>query len=238
MHDALVGVLAQHIRGSSASIVASARTLERHDGQLAAEQRAEFLRRVSEDASRLGGLAGNLLAISRLTTPESPAGALTDVVQQVLSDVADRRERRRVRCHVASGLRTQMGADALHTVLYNLLTNALRFAAPGSRVDLIAGARAGQTVVDVCNVGPPILPADQARVFEPFVAGVTEGDPRPGFGFGLYAVRTLVEAHDGEVEVASRGGAVRFSVCLPAAAHVQRRERTVTPPGPAFRSAW
>lgn len=217
MEDRLVADLAQQLRGASASIVGCARTLEHCDDQLGTEQRAGFLQRICDDASRLGDLARNVLAVTRPAHPSAPCAPVTAVVQHVVPEASGRHERRRVRSHIPPDLRTRMDVDALHDVLLNLLTNGLRFAAPGSRVDVVARAGRGRVLIEVCNVGPLIPAADRVRVFEPFVAGVTEGDTRPGAGLGLYVVRTLVEAHGGAVEVTASEGATRFSVHLPGA---------------------
>lgn len=216
MDDSLVAVATHQMRGSLAAILGSARTLEHHDEQLVAEQRADLVARISGEAMRLARLADNLLAASRLPASQPTHAPVAAVARQAISEATSRHERRRVRSRVPADLYARIGVEALHAVLVNLLRNALRFAASGSRVDLVGSARDDRVVLEVSNAGPPIEPADHARVFKPFVAGVTGDDPQPGFGLGLYVVRTLVKAYAGAVQVTSEDGVVRFSVALPA----------------------
>jgi len=72
--------------------------------------------------------------------------------------------------------------------------------------------------VAVSNAGQPILPADQERIFEPFVqldSSTTRA--ASGVGLGLHIVRRLVESFDGTVAVDSDGGMVTFTVLVPMA---------------------
>ncbi len=75
-----------------------------------------------------------------------------------------------------------------------------------------------EVIVEDEGVGIPA--ADRERVFERFVQGET-GDRRRfgGIGLGLYIVRQLARAQDGEVAAAARpGGGTRMRVQLRCAA--------------------
>jgi len=81
---------------------------------------------------------------------------------------------------------------------------------------------ADQVQIAIHSRGPAI-PADLLpRLFDPFQIGPRPpGTPRRSIGLGLFVVKELVKAHDGEVSVESSDGAgTRFVVRLP---------RSVTP---------
>lgn len=220
MEDALVGALGEELQGSLHAIVGSARTMAHHDGRLSAEQRAALLTRITDEAGRLERLAANLVAVTRPSGHPAVTADVADVVQRVVADATSRSQPRRVRTGLGTGLRVTMDPVSLHTVVANLVANGLRFAAPGSRVDVRAAWAGAGVHLTVSNVGPPVPVEQRQRVFEPFVAGVTPADPAPGAGYGLYVVRCLVEAHDGEVGLDSTPDGVTVDVRLPAADRV------------------
>jgi signal transduction histidine kinase len=100
-------------------------------------------------------------------------------------------------------------------VLANLVSNALKFTAPGGHV-LLGGERRGAVIrLDVSDDGAGIPASLHEAAFERF-RQVHEHDRR-GLGLGLYISRSLVEAHGGRIWVESAPGAgSTFHVELPA----------------------
>lgn len=215
MRDDHLLAFAHELSRVSAALLEATRVLTPCPERSGEQERA--LAGIVHHATRLDRLAGNVLAAHRNTGP-GPCTPVAPVARQVVAEVASFPEPRRVRLLLDEELHTAADDAALHTVLSNLLTNALRFAAPGSRVELVARAEGAHAALHVTNVGPAI-PADALeRVFEPFTSGLTPGDPLPGFGHGLFVVRSLVGAHGGRVTAANGPGGVTFSVHLPVAA--------------------
>jgi signal transduction histidine kinase len=104
----------------------------------------------------------------------------------------------------------------LQQVVWNLLANAVKFTPDGGQVDVRLDRGDAHVSVQVTDNGQGINPDVLARIFDPFWQGDTVRR-RGGLGLGLTIVRTLVEAHGGEVEAASEGvgqGAT-FRVRLP-----------------------
>lgn len=217
MRDDHVAALAHELRSSLSVILGFARTLEERDAGLSGGERAELLSGIVNQASRLGCLTGNVLAVSRGIGRSAARTLVEPVLRAVVAEATGFPEPRRVRLHVEPGLDTHMDGDALRVVASNLLANALRFAAAGSRVEVSGHHRAGSALVQVRNVGPPIPPDALPHIFDPFVSGVTPDDPAPGFGYGLHVVRTLVELHGGRVTAESTGQGVMVAVGLGAA---------------------
>jgi signal transduction histidine kinase/DNA-binding response OmpR family regulator len=102
-------------------------------------------------------------------------------------------------------------------MLYNLLSNSIKYTPDGGSVRVEAAAEGGEVRISVVDSGVGIAPEDLAAVFEEFRQ---VGDPRErqsGTGLGLALTRRLVEAHGGRVEVESeRGKGSRFTLVLPA----------------------
>jgi len=96
---------------------------------------------------------------------------------------------------------------ATDIIVGQLLENAFKYSPDGGAVTVRARQSGDQIEVTVEDQGIGIPPADRERVFERFVQGET-GDRRRfgGIGLGLYIVRQLALAQDGEVAVGDRDG--------------------------------
>ena len=109
-------------------------------------------------------------------------------------------------------------------IVENLLSNAIKFTPEGGAISVSVSARGNDVYVTVADTGVGIAEADQGRVFEEFQQ---VGDPdhrRAGTGLGLALTKRLVEAHDGEITLASElGEGSTFTVRLPAAPPVRSR---------------
>jgi CheY-like chemotaxis protein/anti-sigma regulatory factor (Ser/Thr protein kinase) len=120
-------------------------------------------------------------------------------------------------------------ADRLQQVLWNLLSNAIRFTPSGGRISVTAERVDWRTCIRVRDSGVGIAPEHLSRVFDRFTQ-VDSSTTRPhgGLGLGLAIVRHIVEAHGGEVRVESEGmgfGAT-FVVSLPIRALALREPRS------------
>ncbi len=121
----------------------------------------------------------------------------------------------RVRNLVEAALpRLNVDPDRLDRILVNLLGNALKYSE--GEVQVAAAPDQRSVRVTVADQGAGIPPGDLPRLFERYYRGLRhEGE---GLGLGLFIVKGLVEAHGGEIEVASvPGEGSTFSLWLPAA---------------------
>jgi signal transduction histidine kinase len=102
--------------------------------------------------------------------------------------------------------------------LENLIANAVRYSPPGSRIHISARRQADRAYIAVSDRGPGVPESLKAAIFDKFttVEG-SVGEPRRGFGLGLYQVRLVVEAHGGSASALDReGGGTVFALSLPA----------------------
>ena len=93
----------------------------------------------------------------------------------------------------------------LQQVLWNLLTNSIKFTPAGGTVAVRVQAIGGEVEVTVEDSGPGIPPDFLPHVFERFrQAGGSATRGKGGLGLGLAIVRHLVELHQGTITVANR----------------------------------
>jgi PAS domain S-box-containing protein len=125
-------------------------------------------------------------------------------------------------------------ADRLRQILWNLLTNAVKFTPRGGRVEIeLRTTETGASVV-VTDTGQGIRPEFLRHVFERFrQADSTASRRHGGLGLGLAIVRHLAEAHGGSVAAESPGEGLgaTFTVHLPVR-EVRRRSSTGESPTP------
>src|SRR5262249_37296029 len=101
-------------------------------------------------------------------------------------------------------------------VLFNLLTNAVKFTPAGGSVTGSA-RRTDETVVSaVADTGVGIAPEEQGRVFEEFRQARGAGGQGEGTGLGLTLCQRFVALHGGAIALASAlGRGSTFTVTLP-----------------------
>jgi two-component system, OmpR family, sensor kinase len=112
-----------------------------------------------------------------------------------------------------------LSADAarMGQVAVNLLTNAIRYNAPGGTVRVTTRREEGEAVLEVADTGTGISPQHQQHIFERFFR-VDEARSRQagGTGLGLAICKSIVEAHGGVIRCSSElGKGTTFTVRLP-----------------------
>ncbi|MCA1668522.1 MAG: hypothetical protein LC793_14240 [Thermomicrobia bacterium] len=102
----------------------------------------------------------------------------------------------------------RVNADALLSILGNLLSNAVRYTPSGGTVRVRQGCDAGAAWVEISDTGIGMAPEVRERIFEKFYRGPEARQVATrGLGLGLALVQQLVAAHNGSVEVESVAGA-------------------------------
>ena len=194
------------------------------DGEVDDATRREFLERSTEQIRRLEWLSTNLLDLSRIDAGIFPLDMHTDdlrdpvqSVVQALSEVAVERGVGLDSVAPASPVLLRFDRERIVQLLTNLVGNALKFTPPGGGVEVELGENDGEVVLEVRDDGPGIPPDELPHIFDRFYRGTNTGDARAsGSGLGLAIVRSIVEMHGGEIEVASVAGeGTSFRIHLP-----------------------
>jgi signal transduction histidine kinase len=135
--------------------------------------------------------------------------SLADVVHGVVSAVEPLAAEKRLafKAEVAPDLPTGHGdGRRLSQVLLNLVGNAIKFTDKGE-VAIRASAANGAFTVAVCDTGPGIAAADQAKIFEEFQQADSSITRKTGgTGLGLSIAKRIIEMHGGRIWVESEPG--------------------------------
>jgi two-component system, OmpR family, sensor kinase len=183
------------------------------------EDLSESLRRIEEEAQRMGVLVEDLLLLARLDEGRPLELAPVDLAALAGDAVADARAVAPDRLITirTDGSKTVMGDKLrLQQVASNLLRNALAHTPEGSPIEVRVGAETGKALLEVKDHGPGISPEERALIFEPFYRGDPARRRGNGSGLGLAIAAAIVEAHQGEIGVHSvPGEGATFRVTLP-----------------------
>jgi signal transduction histidine kinase len=220
----VLATVAHELRGPLTALATSSELLAEDFLHLDPEQVKSMLGAMHRRTLWLQGLVENLLCAATIREGRlqlyrqslSLADLLTDVDAVVGPLLAQRGQRLRVR--MASRL-PEVLADSrrLGQVLINLILNASKFGAANTSIDITISARSGAVRVAVADRGPGVSPEQAERLFEPYYrAPATANSGKDGVGLGLSIVKSIVEAHGGQVGVESRrGGGARFWFLIP-----------------------
>jgi two-component system OmpR family sensor kinase len=178
------------------------------------------MRRIEDEAARMGVLVEDLLTLARLDQiAEAPhtdvdlAALAGDAVSDARATAPDRDIELDVGPHG-----TVLGdAHQLRQVLANLLRNALVHTPAGTDIEVAVRDVDGHVRLQVRDHGPGLPSAEAGALFERFwraEGGRERG--RAGAGLGLAIVAAIVDAHGGRVAAANApGGGAVFTVELP-----------------------
>ena len=143
---------------------------------------------------------------------------LAAVVADELEQLRGAHRRQRIELTATGESRGRWDGARLQQLLRNLVSNAIRYGAPGKPVVVAIRGEEADVRLEVTNSGPAIDDSELSRIFEPLTRGSAPADSqdaRGGLGLGLFIVREIAKAHGGEAEVRSAGGETTFSVRLP-----------------------
>lgn len=177
--------------------------------------------RIESEATRMGVLVEDLLALARLDELPEARRVPVDLGELAAQAAVDARviaPNRRITLEADTPLEVLGDPDALRRVLSNLMTNAVLHTPDGTPVELAAYRDGGDVVLQVRDRGPGLPAGAEDRVFERFWradGGRARG--RGGSGLGLSIVKEIVRSHHGRVRACNRPGeGATFTVKLPA----------------------
>jgi signal transduction histidine kinase/ActR/RegA family two-component response regulator len=232
LKDEFLATLSHELRTPLNAIVGWVHLLRR--GQLPPDEITHALERIDRNAHAQARLVQDLLDVSRITSGK----LLLDIREMDLATVAvnaidacrpaaDARQVMLV-AQFTDTFPTMGDPDRLQQVVWNLITNAVRFTPAAGQVIVSIDRRGMVDTLQVRDTGAGIEPQFIPFMFEPFrQADAASTRAHGGLGLGLTIVRRLTEMHGGTVSVASDGlgkGAT-LTVTLP----VRAQARSGTP---------
>ena len=215
-----LAAIAHDLRNPLSTLKTAGKLIER-DLRGAPERAVQRFELIGRQIDRLGRMVDDLLDVSR-----AEAGGL--VIEKRRGDLcAAVREAALLFEHASAKhvIETRLPDEPVEAdfdplrfdqVMVNLLSNAIKYSPAGGTIRVEVDRADGVACVTVRDPGRGIAHEDLERIFEPFHRGAAAAGEIPGAGLGLSAVRRLVHAHGGTIEVESvPGGGSIFRVRLP-----------------------
>jgi signal transduction histidine kinase len=178
------------------------------------------------EATRLERLVEGLLNLGRMESASGPYRFNEVEVAALASGVAAEFEPRiagqgrRIECEgVERGCRINADPDALSAALRNLVDNALKYSPDSPAIWVAWSMNESRVAIRVRDAGLGIPRGEQRAIFRKFIRGSAAAQANVrGSGVGLALVRHIVEAHGGDITLASEPGrGSTFTMLLPAA---------------------
>jgi two-component system sensor histidine kinase SenX3 len=195
------------------------------DDQEAVER---FSARMLVESQRLTNVVNDLIDLSRLQSGDPLKGSELVEVDRVVAEAVDSTKlianSRNIDVVIGAPVHTYVLGDEgqLVMALRNLLSNAVAYSPPGTRVAVAARIRSGVVEIDVTDQGIGIPDDEQSRIFERFYrVDPARSRQTGGTGLGLAIVKHVCVNHGGECTVWSvQGEGSTFTLRLPVAAAV------------------
>jgi two-component system OmpR family sensor kinase len=200
------------------------------------------MRRIEDEAARMGVLVDELLLLARLDQGRAIVHEpvlFGELVADACDDLRTAVPDRTVSLDAAGDVVVSGDEMQLRQVVANLLTNAAVHTPAGTPVDVRLAAEGGVAVLEVTDHGPGLRSDDLARVFDRFYRSErSRARGHGGTGLGLSIVAAVVHAHGGRVGVLNvPGGGARFRVELPLLSVSSPRFSSASQPDPGLLPA-
>lgn len=217
-----VSLVSHELRAPLTNINGGIELVLTREGRLPSRTR-ESLELVLSETVRLTKFVETILDISALDAGRMPLTiaplSLSRVMSTIRRQMTNLKDVKRVSWSIPAEMPELMADEnALNSILFHLLDNAIKYAKEG-QITVLAGVKGTRGWISVTDQGTGIPESAMPYLFDRFYRYNTEDDRDVyGHGMGLYIVKRLMEAMDGNIAVHNlpEGGA-QFTCWLPLA---------------------
>jgi signal transduction histidine kinase len=217
-----VSLISHEFRTPMASIQAVSELLRNYGERFSPEERQERLCQISADVFRMAQMMDDVLLLGKIQNQQlSFRATLIDplmLCQEAIQFVQPYGGQSRVVITVSGKFPPICTLDPslFRHILINLLSNALKYSLPDSKVTLSLRREGPDLILEVADKGIGIPPEDQGKIFHLFHRGRNVGVIK-GIGVGMFMLKHCVELHHGKITFRSTlGVGTTFRVRLPA----------------------
>jgi len=187
------------------------------------DKQKRFMNHIHTDSIHLLALINDILDISKIESGRlglrRETFDLGSALEEILSSIRSQASAKSIAIETSVSLPATIFADRLRVkqVLFNLLSNALKFTPNGGKIRIDAALRDGVIEISVSDTGIGIAKEQHEAVFDKFYqVGSTTKGVREGTGLGLAISKALVEEHGGGIWLESEPGkGSRFTFTIP-----------------------
>lgn len=219
LRAALLSSVSHDFRTPLGSIIGAASTMDMPGGLLTEDRQQQMVATILQAARRLERYVTNILDLTSIhagaVRPAMDWCDVEDVIGSALGAAEARLSEFQVSVWVEPDLPLlRLDPVLIERVLVNILENAAKFSASGSRIEITASVHSSVIEVIIFNTGSDVAAEELPHLFERFYRG---GSEVSGTGLGLAICKGFMTAHGGDIivrRVPDRNG-VAFTLRFP-----------------------
>ncbi len=214
LKDQFIMTASHELRTPLTAVLGYIELLGEYNEVLETEMRSDFIAKAHRGCDELTLMVNNIMDANRVQadvdntkiTSVSLEESVIHIVEIIESLI--KREKREISVTLPPALFVMADSMRLRQVLLNLVSNALKYSPPGTRIEISTEAGTDYATISVRDYGSGVPLEEQNRLFERFVRLERDmNSPIRGAGLGLYICRQLIEAMGGTIWVQSTGKA-------------------------------
>ena len=185
------------------------------------EEYERVLKSALEEINRVSRIFENLLVLARFDSKkislELKSLDVNNVIKDILEDTEQIARQKNIKITFFPVSPAVFRADeySIRRLVLNLLDNALKYTPAGGDIHISTSRGNNLVVITVSDTGPGISPEALPQIFDRFYRA-DASRRSDGFGLGLSIVKSIVQAHNGTIDVkSSPGRGTTFLVSFP-----------------------
>jgi signal transduction histidine kinase len=191
--------------------------------KLTEEKQKQLAAQINSESKRLARMIQTFLDVERLGAGQMQLKQDPIPIPALLTVCVDRVKPLAERKNIALDLPTPLDVtlqgdrELLEYAVYNLLTNAIKYSQPDTKVEVTTANGQGRLRIAVRDQGMGMSAAELKKLFTKFYRTArAEQSGEVGTGIGLSIVQQIVTLHGGRIEVTSQPGEGScFTISLP-----------------------
>jgi PAS domain S-box-containing protein len=204
LKSTFISVVSHELKTPVALIKGYVGTLRREDANWEREIIDDSLSVIEDEADRLAELIENLLDASRLEAGVLAISAadlsLPFMAERLVERFKTQTDKHSFEVDFPDDYPIILAdEDRIAQVLYNLISNAIKYSPAGGLIRVSGEVHPNEVVVCVQDRGSGIAPGDIPHIFDRFYRAEAAQRKTQGAGLGLYLARAVVEAHKGSI---------------------------------------
>jgi PAS domain S-box-containing protein len=219
-----IASVSHELRTPLHTIIGFAELLHEQEAGTLNEKQSRFVHHIRSDSDHLLSLINDVLDLSRIEAGglavRTEGLSLQSVISEAVNAIRPQADSKKIAIREERIPDVSVFADLLRVrqILYNLLSNGVKFTDPGGEVRVAARLDGDHAQITVSDTGMGISPVECDKIFDKFYqVGYTTTGVRQGTGLGLAICKQLVEMQSGTIWVDSElGHGSHFHFTLPA----------------------
>jgi PAS domain S-box-containing protein len=219
--DEFISMVSHELKTPVTSVKTFTQVLANRSKKRGDEESLRFLIRMEVQLNSLIRLIGDLLDLTRLQTGKlflhKEIFSLDQLVVETIENLQGTTQTHQLLLEQCTSIQVYGDRERIMQVLFNLLTNAIKYSPQAKKVLLRLEKGRDQAMLSVQDFGIGVAQDQQTKIFERFYQAPGETERTfPGLGIGLHISHEIIKRHGGKIWVnSSSGKGSIFRVMLP-----------------------